>query len=300
MTSVEQYPEENQKQFIHSLEMSVGGPAANAACLLAQWGVQTYLLGQLGSDQFSEIALTDLHRCGVHTDYLKRYSGPCNCAIAVSSEKNGSRTVLSQNASREYPITKFPETFAADGLLLDGHQYEWSRQLLKHHRGISVLDAGSFRRETHSLLNQTTDPVTSAPFFQALTRRLSEDETIDMQYQNKMVVTNGEHPVIVYTPGGRKQYPVYQVNAVDTLAAGDCFHGAYLFGRLHQLNTEQSITLASAAAAICVTRKGGNRSLPSYKDVLDFLSSQNDRQSNDVMEKLPPFPQLEISGKKTA
>ena len=285
------YPDENQKQFVDSLHLSAGGPAANAACLLARWGVDTQLMAQLGTDHFSEIILADLQAAGVETGSIQRYDGPCNCAVVISSNQSGSRTVLSRNFSNSVPPGPLPPAGDADAILVDGHQYVWSLELLRRHRGISVLDAGSFRHETASLLTEVSDPVTSAPFYHSLKEQASEDMPHPLTIPDFMVVTDGENPVIVRGKGLERAIPVFDVAATDTLAAGDCFHGAYLFGRLLDLTVEECVTLAAAAAAVCVTRTGGNKSLPSLQETVLFLETSRTvefaaMQSQKLVDKI--------------
>ncbi len=271
MVNTPAYPEENHKQFVDSLHISAGGPASNAACLLARWGVDTWLLSQLGNDHFSKKILDDLHNAGVHTDYIQQYDGPANCAIVISNDANGSRTVLSRNFSQSIPVDPLLPALNADALLVDGHQYHWSVALLRQHRGISVLDAGSYRHETKALLYEVSDPVVSSPFYRSLCEEISEHEENTPVFPDFMVVTDGENPVTMQEAGRETRIPVFPVTAIDTLAAGDCFHGAYLFGRLCDLTVSESITLACAAAAICVTRVGGCNSLPSLDETLHFV-----------------------------
>lgn len=273
MVNTPAYPEENQKQFVDSLHISAGGPAANAACLLARWGVDTWLLSQSGNDHFSRKILDDLHNAGVHTDYIQQYDGPTNCAIVISNDANGSRTVLSRNSGKSIPVDPLLPAMNADALLVDGHQYNWSVALLRKHRGISVLDAGSYRHETKALLYEVSDPVVSSPFYRSLCNETAEHDGNAPIFPDFMVITDGENPVTMLRAGKETRIPVFPVTAIDTLAAGDCFHGAYLYGRLCDLSVSESITLACAASAICVTRVGGCNSLPSLDETLHFLDS---------------------------
>ena len=279
------YPEENQKTFIDSLHVSAGGPAANAACLLAQWGVETYFFGQLGNGSFSDIVLNDLHHFGVRTDFIQRYHGPVNTAMIITNANNGSRTVLSKKVSNAFPLTELPTMPDIDGVLLDGHQFEWSRRLLARQPAVSVLDAGSFRDETLDLLNRVSDPVASNAFFQSLQKKYDTSDGFYQAFGTTLVVTDGERPVREFSRTGVLAHPVIQVTAVDTLAAGDCFHGAYLFGRLHGLCTADTILLAATAAGICVTRQGGCHSFPLFSETLNCLQNQQTPQATTLYSK---------------
>ncbi|MBN2718644.1 MAG: hypothetical protein JXX14_22555 [Deltaproteobacteria bacterium] len=285
-TMTDGFPKENHKQFTSALHTGAGGPAANAACLLAKWGVHTTLLSQIGNDPLSDIVIADLTRFGVQTDYLQPYDGPVNCAMIISNGQNGTRTVLSHNSAKHHPLKEMPIPQRADGVLVDGHQFEWSQRLLMHAATPSVLDAGSFRRETQTLMHGVTDPIASTPFFIAMMDACHSQEALEMMYPPMLIVTDGENPVKEITRDATREHPVFQVTAVDTLAAGDCFHGAYLFGRLHGCNTAECILLAAGAAALSVTSRGGCHSFPTLKETSELIKKQDSPTAENLIRRL--------------
>ena len=68
--------------------------------------------------------------------------------------------------------------------------------------------------------------------------------------------------------------PAFPVDVVDTLAAGDVFHGAFAFGLARGYPTYQIMRFASAAAAIKCSRFGGRAGAPAKSEV-DALLSQH-------------------------
>ncbi|MBN2339926.1 MAG: hypothetical protein JXX29_06635 [Deltaproteobacteria bacterium] len=293
MGTAERYPEENQKQFVQSMEISAGGPATNAACLLARWGVNTYLAGQLGRDAFADLVMSDLQRAGVRLDMLQRYDGPSDCAMIISSQQSGSRTVLSRRYSDSYECRAVSCSTRADGLLLDGHQYEWGVHLLRGFTGISVLDAGSMRDATVSLLSQVTDPVVSARFYEQVSGEHPPRELARI-LPKRLIVTRGEQSVLELQRGSQREHSVFSVPVVDTLAAGDVFHGAYLFGRLYGLSRAQSIRLGAAASALCVGRRGGYHAIPSFAETVAFLQSQQDPVADTIWQRCAEDSKSEV------
>jgi sugar/nucleoside kinase (ribokinase family) len=61
------------------------------------------------------------------------------------------------------------------------------------------------------------------------------------------------------------------VQTVDTTAAGDIFHGAFVYGVLTGLSSEETLRLAAAAAALSVTVRGGRTSIPTLSQVQEML-----------------------------
>ncbi len=64
-----------------------------------------------------------------------------------------------------------------------------------------------------------------------------------------VVITAGDGPVTWTTSDGAGEVGVPQVRAVDTLGAGDVFHGAYAFALAGDVGVERRIEFACAVAA---------------------------------------------------
>ena len=68
--------------------------------------------------------------------------------------------------------------------------------------------------------------------------------------------------------GGRGHH-----HAVDTVAAGDCFNGCLATALAEGQDLRVAIRFASAAAAISVTRRGAQPSLPHREEIAEKLKS---------------------------
>ena len=71
--------------------------------------------------------------------------------------------------------------------------------------------------------------------------------------------------------GEAKWVPAFPVDAIDTVAAGDCFNGAFAVSLLEGRDPWDAARFAAAAAAISVTRSGAQTSMPSRAEVDSFL-----------------------------
>jgi sulfofructose kinase len=71
----------------------------------------------------------------------------------------------------------------------------------------------------------------------------------------------------VYVTGYKNELPALGVWAIDTTAAGDVFHGAYAFAIGAQLKIRDSMSFASAAAALKCTRAGGRAAIPTLDEL---------------------------------
>ena len=68
----------------------------------------------------------------------------------------------------------------------------------------------------------------------------------------------------------------FKVPAVDMIGAGDAFDAAFLGCRLRGLGLEESLEVANAAGALCVTVRGDVEAVPTYEDVRRFLERKED------------------------
>lgn len=89
-----------------------------------------------------------------------------------------------------------------------------------------------------------------------------------------VAVTLGAAGVEWIAEGTRHRQPGFPVDAIDTLSAGDVFHGAYALGVAEGQSIGRAVRFASAAAAVKVTRFGGRLGAPSRDEVNRFLKSR--------------------------
>ncbi|WP_297198046.1 ribokinase [uncultured Pluralibacter sp.] len=89
-----------------------------------------------------------------------------------------------------------------------------------------------------------------------------------------VIITLGSRGVWASQSGKGQRVPGFRVQAVDTIAAGDTFNGALMTALLEEKTLPEAIRFAHAAAAIAVTRKGAQPSVPWRKEIDDFLHQQ--------------------------
>ncbi|MEG7490493.1 ribokinase [Enterobacter hormaechei] len=89
-----------------------------------------------------------------------------------------------------------------------------------------------------------------------------------------VIITLGSRGVWASVNGEGRRVPGFKVKAIDTIAAGDTFNGALVTVLLEGKAMDDAIRFAHAAAAIAVTRKGAQPSVPWRKEIDEFLSQQ--------------------------
>jgi sugar/nucleoside kinase (ribokinase family) len=90
-----------------------------------------------------------------------------------------------------------------------------------------------------------------------------------------LAVTDGSRPVLWCDPSHAtiRETPVFAVKAVDTLGAGDVFHGAFALALVEGRGVEEALRFAAAAAGLKCSRFGGGAVAPGRTEV-DALLAQ--------------------------
>ncbi|MGB3253166.1 MULTISPECIES: ribokinase [Buttiauxella] len=89
-----------------------------------------------------------------------------------------------------------------------------------------------------------------------------------------VIITLGSRGVWLSEKGKGQRVAGFKVKAVDTIAAGDTFNGALVTALLEDKPMAEAIRFAHAAAAIAVTRKGAQPSVPWRHEIDEFLQLQ--------------------------
>ena len=85
------------------------------------------------------------------------------------------------------------------------------------------------------------------------------------------VVTSGENGAVWTDGKSEGKIAGYKVKAFDSTGAGDVFHGGFIHGLLQGWDIEASLRFANAAAALSCLKLSGRLSIPTLKEVQDFL-----------------------------
>lgn len=220
------------KSVVASTELTAGGPAANAAITAAAFLGRTTLITALGSTAAAHTARADLAEYGVTIVDLADdgWHIPVSTCIV---EPDGTRTVFSTSALR----SRFQLNDAAraalsraDALLVDGHHpvaAGMALGLLADSPCLTVLDAGSVKPAAESWLSWLDVVAGSADYAAGLGVDLAAalDHAL-AKGATAAVMTDGGRAALWADPTQRGSIQPTPVTAVDTLGAGDAFHGA--------------------------------------------------------------------------
>ncbi|MEN9519900.1 MAG: hypothetical protein RLZZ381_2488 [Cyanobacteriota bacterium] len=244
----------NQKVVAQDYLAVAGGPATNAAVAFNYFGNQGKLLSVVGKHPLTELIKSDLAQQGVTTiDLLPdKIDTPTVSSIIVTAA-TGERSIISLNAVKSQAN---PETVAPDWLtnidlvLLDGHQLEVSLKLAaiaKSRQIPLILDGGSWKPGLEELLSWVDYAICSANFYPPQCQQTQDVFDFLQDYGIQYIaITQGEQAIRYLERGNNSTISVPTIKPVDTLGAGDIFHGAFC----HYILQENFPTALKLAAKI--------------------------------------------------
>lgn len=268
------FPTVDSKVEVTSTEVKAGGQVASAMVACRRWGLRARYAGKVGDDPAALFQREEMRREGVEAHWITVPGKASQSALILVDEPSGERTVLWK---REPGIALRPEDIrrewldGASVLLVDGHDTAAAEQAARwaREKGIAVVaDLDNRYAGVEGLLRFADYPITSRDFPGRLTGEqnlLSALPKMHAQFKCRMSgATLGRLGVIVWDGAQFVLCPGFRVNAVDTTGAGDVFHGAFLYGLVHDWHIKEILEFSCAAAALnceALGARGGIRPL---------------------------------------
>ena len=257
--SVKHFPRENQKIVASDYTAAAGGPATNAAVAFSHLGNQGVVLGVLGSHPVKHLIVEDLKTQGVTiADLHSSHREPPPTSSILVTESTGDRAVVSLNAvRRQAAAEQIPANILhnIDVVLIDGHQMTVGCAIARQAKaqGIPVVvDGGSWKPGFETVLCLADYVICSANFHPP-----ADASTPDtMTYLKELgiphiAITHGADPIDFVSEGVPGRIPAAQITPVDTLGAGDIFHGAFCHYVLQSSFQDALAQAAEVASFAC-------------------------------------------------
>lgn len=280
---LDSFPAENLKLEITDLRESGGGPSSNAAYLLSCWGVSCGVACVVGNDIYGKRIIDEFISAGTDISLMEIFEGrPSSLSVILVNRQNGSRTIINRRPEigslRLDPVKL--QRIQPKVLLFDGHELNASLEAIEAFpKSTTILDAGSMREGTCVLARKVDYVVCSEAFAMSVTGLKDVAacyekciERMKKEYPGRIVVTLGEKGLIYEENDKPLRMLAFKAETVDTTAAGDIFHGAFVYGILNQFSLKKTLLFSSLAASLSVTRPGGRQSTPSLQEVLSAFA----------------------------
>jgi sugar/nucleoside kinase (ribokinase family) len=279
---VNQFPDAGTKVQASEFLITSGGQAGNAAVAIARLGGRVSFAGPLGAkdDELAGRIVKSLLQEKIDCTGAVRVPGATSSVSLILVDAAGEKMIATrrdQGLSAVAPEHAERTVSPVDAVLLDNRYPDFVIPICKaaQARGIPrVLDLDKAAPLDDPLLMACTHVISSA---EALRGSTGLDDLpaalkkLGQHFRGFLAFTDGDHGVYWIDSGEIRHMAAFKVTAIDTLGAGDVFHGAFTFRLVEIGDVVDAMRFASAAAAIKCTRFGGLMGAATRAEVDDFL-----------------------------
>jgi sugar/nucleoside kinase (ribokinase family) len=292
---VDQYP--GAGDGIRTTEMlwTSGGMGGNLAHAVARLGGSVALISALGDDFLSDLQITELAQAGVNTDYVFRRTSTNSpvTVLMVNHQLQRAGLVIDIQQGKEVQpeeisdeLLRSSEVFFTDMVPVNaaidaakrckkiGIPVAFDMQMASEHVNVDR------HNENIDQMYQLCDIFISDAENFCLWRNEQQIEMAVASVQRErsdllLAITMGKEGSVIVNGEFRIDIPAFKVRVVDTIGAGDAYHGAFLLA-YHGLNWDLQSAgfFASATAALSCRAAGARNALPTMDEVLSFLNRQ--------------------------
>lgn len=289
--NIAQFPAPGETVIGKQYQTAFGGKGANQAVACGRSGADITFIACVGDDAIGAEILAQLQRDRIHTAAVSVVPEAATGVAMIFVNEDG-ENVIGISAGANAALT--PEHFApykglveqSDALLM---QLESpletviaAAQAAKNHQTRVILNPAPARELPDSLLKLVDVITPNETEAEKLTGISVSDETgaaraaqvLHDKGIGQVLITLGSRGIWLSVNGEGRRIPGFKVNAVDTIAAGDTFNGAYVTALLEGKPADEAVRFAHAAAAIAVTRRGAQPSVPWRREIDAFLAER--------------------------
>lgn len=293
VVAANQLPRPGETILGHKFQTFSGGKGANQAVAAAKAGGKVVMMARVGTDAYGKRLVDDLAASGVDTSAIAFVDEPSGVALIVTAANGENCIVVAPGANHRLDsaaisavmprMTQLSHVLAQLETPIDG--VIRAAELTRGMGACFVLDpapAQSIPRELLELTDWITpnereacsllglDQTELNPFdaVRALRAMGPRNVILKMSAKGAVVLTHDADPVHVQ--------PV-PVTAVDTTAAGDAFNGAFAVALSEGRSAIDAAKFAAVAAALSVTRRGAQSSMPTREEIDRCEANSTDR-----------------------
>jgi sulfofructose kinase len=278
--SLPEMPRAKEKYRAQDFTIVGGGCAANAAVAIVRLAGRASLATRLGADKLGDDIVAELEAEGVDCAYAGRFEGCRSSLSAVMVDAHGDRMIVNYRDPKLPEDAEWlpdPATLGLGAVLADTRWPAGAAAMMRRARAVglaTVLDA-------EPPIAPAEDAVRASSHIAFSREGLKEWAGTDDLEKGLASVASDTGAFVCVTDGAsgvhfrkgeqRGEVPAFAVEAVDTLGAGDIWHGAFALALGEGRSETDAIRFASAAAALKCTEFGGRAAIPARSQVEHFL-----------------------------
>ncbi|TGP24832.1 MULTISPECIES: sugar kinase [unclassified Mesorhizobium] len=262
------------------------GMATSAACAAHRLGADVSLWASAGDDAVGDRLIAEIEAEGVDCGLVRRVAGTRSALAAILVDTHGERIIVpfyDGKAQADPGSLPLADLSGFDAVLADVRWPGAAALALTAARDAgrpAILDADTAPVEVlERLLPLASHIVASEPAARIVCGHALDPESACADLASRtdafVAVTGGAAGTWWHdrAAGRVRHVEAPKVKAVDTLAAGDVFHGAFAVGLAEAMPADQALRFASAAAALKCLRFGGRLGAPDRAETLAMMAA---------------------------
>ena len=282
---VARFPTPGEAVFGKNFRRAPGGKGANQAYAVARMGQAAAIIGAVGRDAFGGEMVANLEAVGVDCNGVVRLADAASGTAMITLDATGQNQIVVANGANDTltaeDVTRHAALIRQSRALVTQLEtpldsVEAALRLAGESGVLAILNPAPFSPVSDALLAlcdwiipneieasrlaglEVRDPKSAAAAAKAI-RQCSQCPNI--------LITLGAQGVWLDTPEFTGHVPAFNVKAVDTVGTGDTFIGAFVTRLVEGANAQEAARFGCAAAAIAVTRRGAQASIPTRAEV---------------------------------
>jgi sulfofructose kinase len=276
-------PARGSKEHASHFEEICGGNALNGAIGIVRLGGVASICGPMGDSRetSSRYIFEQMAHEGIDTRHIVHMPGLVTPISNIMIDPSGERTIVTFRDPELWKV-KLPPIDEllkdCDAILTESRCAVFCTDLCAEavRRGIPVVvDIDNIMSKREGLLTASTHLVFSSEPLQETAGAGDDGEALKKLAKltpSFLAGTRGPRGTIwLDERGNLQETPAFPVHTVDTLGAGDVFHGAFTLAITEGRELREALRFASAAAALKCTRFGGAFAAPQRIEVEEFL-----------------------------
>lgn len=275
--SVERFPRKGETLLGKEICYKYGGKGANQACALGKLGADVTFLTCVGDDSHGHEIVEYLAGVGVKTGRIKYSSDYPTGTAAITVDVNGDNTIIvipGANAACDVNYIRKNEdcfekcNYVVLQMEIPFDAIEEAIRLAARYGKKVILNpapaSDQLNKELYKYITYMTPNEGEIKIMAGTDTDLEEEaqKLLDLGVENVLVTLGSEGARLFSSKTESISVPACKVEAVDTVAAGDCFNGALAVALDRGDGVEEAMKFANRASAIAVTRKGAQESIP--------------------------------------
>ncbi|MCJ8341475.1 MAG: ribokinase [Cetobacterium sp.] len=286
VTICERSPKGGETLFGKEFLQIPGGKGANQAVTIGKLNGKVFMLGKVGNDSLGETLLESLKNNNVNIKHIEKVEDSSGIAKIIVEENGENRILVVPGANGKVDINfiekniEIIETcdYIVAQLEIPVETVEFLFKKAKSLNKTTILNPAPGRILSREIIEYSDFIIPNESELELLTGLKTNNENnikkagnilLDMGVKG-LLITMGSKGSLYMTKDENTFYPAYKVKALDTTAAGDSFIGGFVTGLSKGLQIKDAINLGTKVAAISVTRRGAQTSLPTLDEVIAF------------------------------